>query len=353
MTVWEQLVGSFSTQPWLVTLYAAFAAGLVIFGYVNFVGIFAIWLERKVAGYIQARPGPLHTGKFHGVLQTLADGVKLMLKEDVIPAQADRLLFTLAPAVVFVGSFLVMVAIPFGPGVFVSDFDIGIFYVLAMSSIAVIGIIMAGWSSNNKWALYGGMRSVSQYVSFEVPLVAALVPVIIHGGTLSFRVVVEQQAGGFWNWNFLGLGNPFLIVSFLVYLVAGIAEVNRTPFDLAESESELVAGFHAEYSGMRFALFFMAEYANMFVAGALATLLFLGGWHAPLPIGPGDSHLAGILMGLFWFLLKSWILVFIMIWIRWTLPRIRPDQLMTVCWKYLLPITLVNLVLAAGWEALK
>ncbi len=243
-----------------------------------------------------------------------------------------------------------MVALPFGPGVVVSDFNIGIFYVLAMSSIAVIGIIMAGWSSNNKWALYGGMRAVSQYVSFEVPLVAALIPVVIHGESLSFMTVVDAQKNGFWNWNFMG--NPFLFVSFLTYLIAGIAEVNRTPFDLAESESELVAGFHAEYSGMRFAFFFMAEYANMFVSGALATLLFLGGWYAPFPLGVAETGTAAILMGVFWFLLKAWILVFVMIWIRWTVPRIRPDQLMTVCWKYLLPITMVNLVLAAGWEAL-
>ena len=298
-------------------------------------GLVAVWVERKVAAHMQDRLGPMRVGGWHGWAQTLADGVKLLLKEDIIPAQADKALFKLAPIVVFLGGFASLLVLPFGQHVIVSDLNIGVLYVVAISSFAVVGIIMAGWASNNKYALFGGMRAAAQIVSYEIPAVLAILTVVIPVGSLSMQEIVKAQEGGW-----LGIGNwfvfkPITFIAFFVYYLASLAEVNRTPFDIPEAESELVAGYHTEYSGMRFAFFMLAEYLNMFVVSAVATTLFLGGWNSPVLAGPAA------------FMLKAVALVFVQMWLRWTLPRLRVDQLMYVSWKVLLPASLV-LVIGAG-----
>jgi NADH-quinone oxidoreductase subunit H len=298
-------------------------------------GLVAVWVERKVAAHMQDRLGPMRVGGWHGWAQTLADGVKLLLKEDIIPAQADKLLFKLAPMVVFLGGFASLLVLPFGQHVIVSDLNIGVLYVVAISSFAVVGIIMAGWASNNKYALFGGMRAAAQIVSYEIPAVLAILTVVIPVGSLSMQEIVRAQEGGW-----LGIGNwfifkPVTFVAFFVYYLSSLAEANRTPFDIPEAESELVAGYHTEYSGMRFAFFMLAEYLNMFVVSAVATTLFLGGWNSPVLAGPVA------------FMLKAVALVFVQMWLRWTLPRLRVDQLMYVSWKVLLPASFV-LVIAAG-----
>jgi NADH-quinone oxidoreductase subunit H len=298
-------------------------------------GLVAVWVERKVAAHMQDRLGPMRVGGWHGWAQTLADGVKLLLKEDIIPAEADRPLFKLAPMVVFLGGFASLLVLPFGQHVIVSDLNIGVLYVVAISSFGVVGIIMAGWASNNKYALFGGMRAAAQIVSYEIPAVLAILTVVIPVGSLSMQEIVKAQEGGW-----LGIGNwfvfkPITFIAFFVYYLASLAEVNRTPFDIPEAESELVAGYHTEYSGMRFAFFMLAEYLNMFVVSAVATTLFLGGWNSPVLAGPVA------------FMLKAVALVFVQMWLRWTLPRLRVDQLMYVSWKVLLPASFV-LVIGAG-----
>ena len=300
--------------------------------------IVAVYAERKVAAHMQDRLGPMRVGGWHGWAQTIADGLKLLLKEDIIPTAADSMLFKLAPLVVFVGGFASLVVLPFGASVIVSDLNIGVLYIVAISSLGVVGIIMAGWASNNKYALFGGMRAAAQIVSYEIPAVMAILTVVIPVGSLSMQDIVRAQEGGW-----LGIGNwfifkPVTFAAFFVYYLASLAEVNRTPFDIPEAESELVAGYHTEYSGMRFAFFMLSEYVNMFVVSAIAATLFLGGWNSPVLGGPAA------------FMFKSVALVFVQFWLRWTLPRLRVDQLMYVSWKVLLPASFV-LVIAAGWLA--
>ena len=294
------------------------------------------WAERKVAGFIQSRYGPMRVGGWHGVLQPVADMVKILGKEDVIPDEADKPLFMLAPFVIFIGSLMAWAAIPFAPGFIAADLDLGLFYIFAVSSAATIGILMAGWASNNKWALYGAARGAAQAVSYEIPLALSTIPVVMATGSLNMNDIVIAQQGGIWHWNLFH--DPFLFVAFLVYFVASIAEVNRGPFDLPETESELVAGYHTEYTGMRFAFFFLAEYANLFLVSCIATAVFLGGW---MPIA-GPVFLPGLV-----FVLKAVVLVLLQMWLRWTLPRLRVDQLMHTCWKVMVPLTLLC-VLGSG-----
>ena len=295
--------------------------------------------ERKVAARFQNRVGPMRVGPW-GTLQTLADGIKLLFKEDYIPPQGDKVLFMLAPYIIFACSFAVFAAIPFGQDILVSDFNIGIFYIMAISSVIVMGVIMAGWSSNSKWSLLGSLRSAAQIVSYEIPLGLSILTVIMLVGSLSMKDIVDSQNNGIFTW--LIFRTPFTFIAFFIFFISSIAEVNRTPFDLPEAESEIVAGFHTEYSGMRFALFFIAEYANMFAVSAIAVTLFLGGWEGVLP---GYDFLGG-LPG---FVIKTLGLVFLMMWLRWTLPRLRVDQLMNLCWKYFIPISFFNILGTGIW----
>ncbi|MCI0484478.1 MAG: NADH-quinone oxidoreductase subunit NuoH [candidate division NC10 bacterium] len=310
--------------PWIVPrLIVMLVVVSIIILFISVVAMFLIWWERKISAHIQARFGPMRVGGWHGWAQSIADGVKLLLKEDIIPTRADRPVFILAPMVVFAAALAAYVVIPFGPGLIVEDLNIGILYVIAISSLAVVGIIMAGWSSNNKYAALGALRSAAQAVSYEVPLVISLIGPVLLAGSLSTTKIVEAQR---YLW--------FIVLqplAFLTYFTCAVAETNRLPFDIPEAESELVAGFHVEYSGMRFAIFFLAEYANMFTVCAIATTVFLGGWRGPL------------LPPWLWFLLKTFFLLFVMMWLRWTLARVRVDQLMDVAWKVLLPLAFANL----------
>ncbi len=331
--------------PWIVpTLVVMTVVVGVIVGYISVAAMFLIWWERKISAHIQVRFGPMRVGGWHGWAQSLADGLKLLLKEDIIPARADRVVFVLAPMVVFAASLAAYVTIPWGPGLIVRDLNIGILYMIAISSLAVVGIIMAGWSSNNKYSVLGAMRSAAQAVSYEVPLVLAVLGPVMIAGTMRMGGLVDAQ-GGSW----LGILPRWYIfpqiVAFLVYFICALAECNRLPFDIPEAESELVAGFHVEYSGMRFAIFFLAEYANMFVVAAIATTLFLGGWRGPWLHIPGlSAGLSHGLFGLVWFQVKCYFLIFVMMWLRWTLNRLRVDQLMDFAWKVLLPISFANLI---------
>ena len=295
--------------------------------------------ERKVSARFQNRTGPMRVGPW-GTLQTLADGIKLIFKEDYVPPQGDKFLFRLAPYIIFACSFAVFAAIPFGQSILVSDFNIGIFYIMAISSVIVMGVIMAGWSSNSKWSLLGSLRSAAQIVSYEIPLGLSILTIVMLVESLSMSEIVASQSNGIFSW--LIFRTPFTFIAFFIFFISSIAEVNRTPFDLPEAESEIVAGFHTEYSGMRFALFFIAEYANMFAVSAIAVTLFLGGWEGVLP---GYDILGGF-PGL---VIKTLALVFLMMWLRWTLPRLRVDQLMNLCWKYFIPIAFFNILGTGIW----
>ncbi|GAA3412875.1 NADH-quinone oxidoreductase subunit NuoH [Paenibacillus hodogayensis] len=303
---------------------------LLILGYVTY----AIYFERKVLGWMQFRHGPTRTGPL-GLLQTVADVLKLLIKEDTIPKKADRELFILAPALTFVPAFAVLATFPFTKTWQFADLNVGLLYYAALSSISTIGIVLGGWASNNKYSLLGGMRSAAQMISYEIPLVMSMVGVILMSGSLNLRKIVEAQGNWFWEWNFIPQ-----IIGFVVFVIASVSELNRTPFDLPEAESELVAGYHVEYSGFRFAFFMLSEYVYTFAIAALTTVLFLGGWHAPFPF-------LDFIPGILWFLIKMSFCVFFMFWLRATLPRVRVDQLMGIGWKVLLPLALVNIFLTA------
>ncbi|QKS48860.1 NADH-quinone oxidoreductase subunit NuoH (plasmid) [Paenibacillus cellulosilyticus] len=304
---------------------------LVVLGFVTY----AIYFERKVIGWMQYRQGPNRVGPL-GLLQSVADILKLLIKEDTIPRKADRLLFVFAPVLAFIPSFAVLAVIPYTQKLYFADLNVGLLYYVALSGISTLAIVLGGWASNNKYALLGGMRSAAQMISYEVPLVISVTGVVMMSGTLNLRGIVDAQSGGwFWDWNFLPQ-----IIGFAVFVVAAISELNRTPFDLPEAESELVAGYHVEYSGFRFAFFMLTEYVYVYAIAGLATTLFLGGWHAPAPF-------LDFIPGIIWFALKFAFIVFFLFWLRATLPRIRIDQLMGLGWKLLLPLSLVNIFLTA------
>ena len=327
--------------------YAAAAvvhAAFILLLFIAVAPLVFIWLERKVAGRLQDRLGPTRVGGKFGWLQTLADGIKLIQKEDLCPTAADNMLFRVSPYLVFVSSFAAFIALPFSDGWVAQNLDVGIFFILAVMSLEVVGVILAGYSSGSKWALFGGMREAAQVVSYEIPMAICALVVIVTAGTLSLVDIGRMQAG--WVWNWFVFHDPFTFLAFFVYFTVATASVKRAPFDLAEAESELVAGFHTEYSGIRWSYFFMAEYASMFVVSGIATLLFLGGWHLGFPvleaIGMRDCALGTYvanLIGMVVFVLKGCGLVFFQMWVRWTLPRLRIDQVMTTCLKYLLPIS--------------
>jgi len=316
---------------------------VLIFAVLSLAVLFLVWLERKVSAHIQDRLGPMYVGGWHGWAQTLADAFKLLLKEDIVPQLVDKPLFKMAPYIVFLGAFAAFVVMPFGAKSIVADLNIGVLYILAVGSISVIGIIMAGWASNNKYSLYGGMRGAAQIISYEIPAALAIMTVIIPVGSLSMTDIVEAQSGGIGNW--FVFRNPFIFLGFIVYFIASLAEVNRTPFDIPEAESELVAGYHTEYSGMRFAFFFLAEYINMILVAGVAATLFLGGWTQVLP---GMQWVPGPIL----FSIKVFALIFLQMWMRWSLPRLRVDQLMYLNWKVLLPFSFV-LLLGVGWLAVR
>jgi NADH-quinone oxidoreductase subunit H len=318
--------------------------GIVVFVFILPIAGITTWVERRVAGRIQSRIGPNRTGPA-GFLQWLADGIKSLLKEDIVPIAADAPLFKLAPYVVMTGFVGAFVAIPFGGPLIIADLNVGILYVTAVTALVVVGILMAGWSSNNKWSLLGGIRSAAQIVSYEIPAGLSIFPIVMLSGSLSMQSMIAAQGAAPWRW-FL-FENPFTFLAFFIFFVAALAEGNRTPFDLPEAESELVMGFATEYSGMRNLLFFMAEWGNLYVIGAIVTTLFLGGWQIPWALP--DHAVVRTVLQFACFFLKSYFWVFVAIWLRWTLPRIRVDQMMIMCWKYLVPIAFVNLLGTAVW----
>jgi len=312
---------------------------------------YSVWLERKVVGHMQNRWGPSRVGPF-GLLQPAADGLKFLFKEDLTPSHVYRPLFLAAPMIAVVFALTSIAVIPFGNSITIAgyripfeiaDVNIGLLMVLGVTSMGVYGVALAGWSSNNKYSLLGGLRGSAQMVSYEIALGLSLIGVLIQSGSFSLRAIVDAQGGHFWG--FIPRWNIFhgQFIGFFIYLMAAYAETNRIPFDLPEAETELVAGYHTEYSAMKFAMFFMAEYANMITVGCLATLLFFGGWHGPL-FGPS---IVQALLPLFWFAAKVFCFLFLYIWVRGTLPRFRYDQLMAFGWKFLLPLAIANLVATA------
>lgn len=330
----------------VTTLLLAFIPLIFIVVY----ALVVLYMEMKVAAHIQNRLAYMENG-WHGTLQPFADMLKLLQKEDIIPTAADKLFFIMAPYVVFVGTYASFAVLPFSSGFIGSNIDLGIFYLVAVSSLVVVGLLMSGWASNNKWSLFGALRSAAQIVSYEIPAVLSILGVVMVYGTLNMQEMTLLQEGGIQNWLILG-GNfplwqkaalfPFAFLLFIIYLLSSMAEVNRTPFDLPEAESELVQGFNTEYSGMKFAMFYLAEYANLFLVSAVAVIMFFGGWSSPF----GD-FMSGPVWSAFWFVLKGMSFVFLSIWLRWTLPRLRVDQLMYVSWKVLTPFAMFA-VLAIG-----
>ncbi|MCM2257098.1 MAG: NADH-quinone oxidoreductase subunit NuoH [Vicinamibacteria bacterium] len=335
---WDQNVPAWAS----ISLAGLLAAGLCL-GFISLGPVGYVYVERKLAGFMQDRLGPMRVGPW-GLLQTIADTIKLLFKEAIFPAAVNRPLFVVAPCLVVIGAFMGFAVLPFSPTWQGTDLDVGAFYVIAIGSLSTVGLIMAGWASNNKYALFGAMRSAAQIVSYEIPAVMSLIVVVMIAGSLSLQQIVAAQAGGLHNW-FLWKFFPLNVIAFLVFFTATLAECNRTPFDIPEAESELVAGFHTEYSGFFFAMFFLAEYTEMFVASAMVSVLFLGGFAAPLPV---LQTVAGFDIGPVWLIAKAWALVFVHMWLRWTLPRLRVDQLMHVAWKVLLPIALFLIVVIGG-----
>jgi NADH-quinone oxidoreductase subunit H len=330
-----------------------------IIGFISIIPAFGVWWERKVAGRIQSRLGPMRVGGWHGWLQSPADGIKMIFKEDFIPSEGDPILFRLAPYLTFVPPICAFIALPFAGAYVFRDLDVALLFILAMLGIEVVGVILAGWASNNKWSVYGAMREACQMVSYEIPMGMSLLIPVMTVGTLQLTALAEAQGGGFASW--LIFKNPWCFAAFFTYYTAALASCKRAPFDLPESESELVAGFHTEYSGFRWMMFFFGEYVAMFIVSGLAVILFLGGWKSPLPAHWLEADwltrnvfvyhfVRGLLFdGPILFVLKAAFLYYVQLWIRWTLPRIRIDQVLYACVQVLLPITMVVLLGNTLW----
>lgn len=344
----ELLKELFSTWPlfqhmplWFLSLGCIL--GLLFLFVFPFAGV-AVYVERKIAGDIQARIGPNVVGPY-GTLQWIADAIKLLFKEDIIPKEADKKLFILAPAVIFMSGSAAFAVIPFAEHLVLTNLNIGVFYLIAITSIVTMGIIVAGWASNNKWSLLGGLRSAAQIISFEIPVALCLMTACLVAGSLNLSEIIDAQATFRWGI----LHNPFMLIAAFIYYIGALAEVNRTPFDIPEAESELVSGYNTEYSGMRFAIFFLVEYAECFVISAIATTLFLGGWHFPFLDLSTASLALKMPLQIILFMTKCIILMLIMMWIRWTLPRYRVDQLMKLCWEVLVPFSFACFLGTAAW----
>ena len=335
---------------WAVTIEWVIV-GLIYLLFFAVMGLFLVYAERKVCAFMQNRIGPNRVGPY-GFFQTIADFVKLMLKELIPIKLSDKFLFNLAPFIVVIVSFLTLSAIPFGPSLQALDFDIGILYVTAVSAMGVIGYLLAGWSSNNKYSLVGGMRSGAQIISYELSVGLSLMTIIVLAGTMQFSEIVQLQSGGW----FIFKGHLPAFLAFILFLISSTAEINRGPFDLAEADSELTAGYHTEYSGIKFGLFYVSEYMNMFIVSAIAVTVFLGGW-MPFHVSGWDgfNHVMDFLPPLVWFIGKTFFVIWVIMWFKWTFPRLRIDQLLTLEWKYLLPINLVNILIMSfvvlmGWH---
>lgn len=339
-----------------------------LFAFAALFALFGVYAERKVSAFIQDRLGPTETGKF-GLLQTLADALKLLQKESITPAAADKVLFVLSPIIIFVSVYMGFACLPWGPDLVPSKANLGLYYIFAIISIELLGILMAGWGSNNKYSILGAMRSAAQIISYEIPAGFAIIAVVMITQTLDLQLISAQQGVlspekvkflGFWDVTHIGgllswnvFKAPHLIIAFVIYFISSLAESNRAPFDIPEAESELVAGFHTEFTGMKFGFVFLAEYSMMFVVSMIAVILFLGAWNTPLP-NIGSIKLAdwttGIVWGIAWTFIKSVLLVFVQIWIRWTLPRLRVDQLMNLSWKVLTPLAFLCMLISGIWR---
>ncbi len=352
-----EILGFDATGVVTFTLFAL--AVFVVVNVMALVGGLGTYAERKISADIQMRQGPNRVGPF-GILQFLADGVKMILKEDIVPAQSDRFLFFVAPLMCLVGVFMSLAVVPFSNGLTLTNLNIGVFYLLGVSSLVGVGIFVGGYASNSKWSMLGGMRGASQIISYEVPVTLSILAIVLMSGSLSFGTITEAQGGLPHQW-FL-FHNPFTFIAFFVLFIGALAETNRAPFDLPEAESELVSGYHTEFTGMRFAFFALAEYIEVFVVCGVCVALFLGGYNVPFGLGSGDfiiknfpavhpmlAKQIGNILQLKVFVLKTIALYYVVIWIRWTLPRIRVDHVMTLCWKYLTPIAIFNLVGCAVW----
>jgi NADH-quinone oxidoreductase subunit H len=356
-------------------------AFLIFLSFILLFVVLAVYAERKVSAFIQDRLGPMEVG-YYGTLQVVADLLKLIQKEDIVPMQADRKLFLLAPAIIFTAIFAGYAVLPLSPDLQGSAASVGVFYLLAIVSIDIIGLLIAGWSSSNKYSLFGAMRSVAQIVSYEIPLGLSILCVVMIAQTLNLQEISFQQGiysaepvylfglkdwgidvtqvGGILSWNIVRM--PFFTFVYLIFFIATLAECNRAPFDIPEAESELVGGFHTEYSGVRFALLFLSEYGMMLLVAFLGAILFLGSWNTPLPnLGPlrladwtsgAPGSVYGNLTGAFWLISKAFVVVFVQMWVRWTYPRLRVDQLMYLCWKVLTPAALLFLFLSGIWRLL-
>ena len=328
-------------SPFWAGLISMVLLGLALLLTYALVGLYLVYAERKICARMQNRLGPNRVGPL-GLFQTIADLIKLLLKELIFIRNADNLLFNIAPFIVIIASIMAIGSIPFAKGLQAIDLNIGVLYILAISSMGVIGILIAGWASNSKYSVIGAMRSGAQVISYELSVGLALLCIITYAGSMQFSEIIASQQDGWWIFK----GHIPALIAFVVYLIAGTAETNRGPFDLAEAESELTAGFHTEYSGIKFAFFFLAEYMNMFIIAAIATTMFLGGW---LPFHlfhwKGFNHIMDFIPPVFWFFGKTAFVIYLMMWFKWTFPRLRIDQLLALEWKYLLPINLMNLIL--------